>query len=658
MTTGSDGLNASSGVVSTLPAQPLPPTAASQPVEKPVPTPAQTRFWTLLVGAIGVVFGDIGTSPLYAFREAVLAAGGTREAIAHDVIFGIVSLIVWALVIVVTCKYVMILLRADNQGEGGTLSLMALAQRAMGKPTRLIFLLGAAGAALFFGDAMITPAISVLSAVEGLKLVEPRLDPFVLPMTVVIILGLFAAQSRGTARVAAWFGPIMLVWLVIMSVGGIMQIATQPTILLALLPTYAIGFLASHGVIGVISLGAVFLAVTGAEALYADLGHFGRRPIQLGWTVIVFPALVINYLGQGALVMTDPNALENPFFRLFPEWALLPVVIAATLATIIASQAVITGAYSLTSQAIQLRLLPRMEIRHTSESEEGQIYIPQVNILLLIGVLMLVATFGSSDKLATAYGIAVTGTMVVTACLAFIVVWKHWGWSLPAAALLIAPFLLIDLVFLGANSVKIFEGGYVPLMIAAGFMIVMWTWTRGARVLAEKTRRDDVPLLDLIHSLEKKPPHTVPGAAVFLTSEPQTTPGALLHSLKHYKVLHEKNVMLTVVSLNVPRVPVSERVKMTPISEKFSSITIFLGYMDEPNVPKALLQCRKLGWKFDIMSTSFFLSRRAIRIAATSQMPYWQDKLFILLARNASDASAYFHIPTGRTVEIGAQITI
>ncbi len=654
MTSGFNGLEARTGVASTSASL----SQIDHSQNDTASSHAPTRFWTLLIGSIGVVYGDIGTSPLYALREAVAAAGGTQQAIARDNVFGILSLIVWALIIIVTLKYVVVLLRADNHGEGGTLSLMALAQQAMGKPTRSIFLLGACGAALFFGDAMITPAISVLSAVEGLKLIEPRFEHVVLPITLAIILGLFAAQRHGTARVAAWFGPIMVVWMAVMAIGGAIHIVGNPSVLLALSPHHAIGFLAGHGATGVIALGAVFLAVTGAEALYADLGHFGRRPIQIAWIAMVFPALVINYFGQGALLLADPKALENPFFRLYPDWALVPVVILATVATVIASQAVITGAFSLASQAIQLKLMPRLDIRHTSESEEGQIYMPQINLLLLIGVLLIVALFGSSDKLATAYGIAVTGTMVVTACLAFVVVWKHWGWSKWTAAALIAPFLVIDLVFFGANSVKIFEGGFVPLLIAAGFMIAMWTWTRGTRILFYKTRRNDVPLLELVGSLEKKPPHLVAGSAVFLTSDPLTTPGALLHSLKHYKVLHEKNVMLTIVSCNAPRVAERERIVMEPISEHFSRITLRFGYMEEPNVPKALISCRKMGWKFDIMSTSFFLSRRAIRAAAASEMPRWQDNLFILMSRNASDASVYFHIPTGRVVEIGAQVSV
>ena len=655
MASGSDGSLTQTGVASKSAS---PQEADDSTNDTLSSTRAGSRRWTLLIGSIGVVYGDIGTSPLYALREAVTAAGGTRQAIVESDILGVLSLIVWTLVIIVTLKYVMFLLRADNHGEGGTLSLMALAQQAVGRSTKPIFLLGAGGAALFFGDAMITPAISVLSAVEGIKLVEPRFEHFVLPVTVLIIVMLFAAQRRGTAKIAAFFGPIMLVWMAAMAIGGASQILAAPRVLYALNPFHAVTFLASHGTIGIVTLGAVFLAVTGAEALYADLGHFGRKPIQIAWVAIVFPALVINYFGQGALLMGNADALENPFFRLYPESLLLPIVLLATIATIIASQAVITGVYSLTSQAIQLKLLPRLEIRHTSESEEGQIYMPQVNSLLLIGVLLLVALFGSSDRLASAYGIAVTGTMVVTACLAFVVVWKHWGWSRGAAALLIAPFLVIDLIFFGANLMKVVEGGFVPLMIAAGFMIVMWTWTRGTSILVDKARRSDVPFVEMAQRLTRKPPLRVPGTAVFLTSDPETTPGALLHSLKHYKVLHDKNVMLSVVSLNVPRVPESERVVMEPISDDFSRVLVRFGYMDEPNVPKALALCRKMGWRFDIMSTSFFLSRRAIRVTGSCEMPLWQDNLYVLLARNASDASAYFHIPTGRVVEIGTQIAI
>ncbi len=634
------------------------PVTGTIPPNDTSPVHKKTPFLTLLIGSVGVVYGDIGTSPLYAFREAMLGAGASSAGVNRADVLGILSLILWALMIIVTLKYVMVLLRADNDGEGGTLSLMALAQRAIGKPSRAVFVLGIAGAALFFGDALITPAISVLSAVEGLKLVSPATEHVVLPITVVIIVGLFMIQSRGTAAVAVWFGPITLVWFLVLALGGLIHIFDDVGILAAINPVYAVVFLFSHGAVGLVALGAVFLAVTGAEALYADLGHFGKRPIRVAWGAIVFPSLALNYLGQGALVLGNPARLENPFYLLYPEWALLPMVILATAATIIASQAVITGAFSLTRQAIQLRLLPRLEIRHTSAEQEGQIYLPQVNLLLLIGVLFLVALFGTSGRLATAYGIAVTGTMVVTACLAFIVAWRHWKWPFWAAAALMAPFLAIDLIFFAANAIKVVEGGFVPLMLGGGVMVAMWTWVKGTKILLEKTRRDDVPMVFLAENLVKKPPLRVKGLAVFLTSDPQTAPGALLHSLKHYKVLHEKNALLTILSAPVPRIPDDERVRVEPLDENFTRIFVKFGYMEEPNVPRALALCRKQGWKFDIMSTSFFLSRRSIKPATKSGMPLWQDKLFIAMANNASDASQYFHIPTGRVVEIGAQITV
>jgi KUP system potassium uptake protein len=623
----------------------------------PIELSSKTGFWALTLGTVGVVYGDIGTSPLYALREGVLAAAHGQAAQREDII-GILSLMLWSLIIIVTLKYVFILLRADNHGEGGILSLFALAQRALGRSVPFIFLCGSAGAALFYGDALITPALSVLSAVEGLKLVTSAFDPYILPITAGIILGLFFIQSRGTAAVARWFGPITLIWFAVMAVGGFVHIADDPGVLAAINPRHAIGFVAGNGTIGLIALGAVFLTVTGAEALYADLGHFGRKPIQFAWLVIVFPSLAINYTGQAALVASNPAALENPFFLLYPEWALLPVVILATMATIIASQAVITGAYSLTRQAIQLRILPRLALRHTSADNRGQIYMPQVNFMLMTGVLILVMIFGSSSNLATAYGIAVTGTMVVTCCLAFIVVWKFWNWPVWAAALLMLPFLITDLVFLGANLMKIFSGGYVPLIFAAIMMLIMYTWVRGTAILAAKSRRSDVSLRDMIAILENKPPMRVPGTAVFLTSDPDTTPVSLMHSLKHYKVLHESNVILTVATADVPRVADHQRVKIENISDGFSQVTMTFGYMEEPNVPRALGLCRQLGWKFDIMSTSFFVSRRSLRPSAKSEMPFWQDRLFIMLARNASDATDYFHIPTGRVVEIGTQIVI
>jgi len=615
-------------------------------------------FWALMLGSIGVVYGDIGTSPLYALREAVVAAGGTAEGIARDVVLGVVSLILWVLIITVTLKYVVFLLRADNKGEGGTLTLMALAQRALGKSVPALALLGIISAALFYGDALITPALSVLSAIEGVKVATPALDPYIVPLTIVVLFLLFAVQSHGTARVASFFGPVTLVWFIAITIGGLGPIAADPHVLAALDPSHGLRFLVRHGMIGFLTLGAVFLAVTGAEALYADLGHFGRRPIRAAWLAIVLPSLAVNYLGQGALVLADPKAIENPFFLLYPGWALWPMVALATAATVIASQAVITGAYSMTRQAIQLGLLPRLEIRHTSEAHAGQIFMPRVNTLLLIGVLLLVGLFRSSSALASAYGIAVSGTMVVTTMMAFIVVWKGWHWSQWAAAALILPFLAVDLTFFSANLLKVIEGGWVPLALGGAVMLVMYTWRRGSRLLFEKTRRLEMPLDGLVAMLERKPPARVPGTAVFLTSDPTSAPTALLHSLKHYKVLHEHNVILTIRIVDIPRVDPEERVHIEQVGKTFSRVHLNFGFMDAPNVPKALAVARKHGWHFDIMSTSFFLSRRALKPAAHSGMPQWQDRLFISLARTANDATDYFQIPTGRVVEVGTQVTI
>jgi KUP system potassium uptake protein len=618
-------------------------------------------FGALTVGSIGVVYGDIGTSPLYALREAVVAASAGGGATTQAVL-GVVSLILWALIIVVTLKYVVILLRADNHGEGGTLALMALAQRGVTKAAGTIVLLGIISAALFFGDAVITPALSVLSAIEGIKVDAPSLEPYIVPITVLILLLLFAVQSRGTARVAAFFGPIMVIWFLVIGIAAVPAILHKPDVLLSLNPFYAVSFMLHHGIIGFVTLGAVFLAVTGAEALYADLGHFGKRPIQTAWLFIVLPALALNYLGQGALVMADPKMVENPdflpFFLMFPDWARLWMVLLAAIATVIASQAVITGAYSLTRQAIQLGLMPRFEVRHTSESQSGQIFIPRINRMLLIAVMLLVLMFKSSSALASAYGISVTGTMVVTAMMAFVVVWKVWRWSALAAAALIAPFLFLDLTFLTANLLKVVEGGWVPLALGGWIMLLMYTWRRGSRLLFEKSRKLEFPLSELIAMLEKRPPQRVPGTAVFLTSDPNSAPTALMHSLKHYKVLHEKNVILTIESAPTPRVNPSERVRLEQVSPTFSKVTLKFGFMESPNVPKALAIARKLGWQFDIMSTSFFLSRRALKPAAHSGMPRWQDHLFIALSRTANDATDYFQIPSGRVVEVGTQITV
>ena len=619
--------------------------------------PAQ-GFWALTLGAIGVVYGDIGTSPLYAIRESVTAAVGAGNPASEAVVLGILSLVIWALLIVVTAKYVVVLLRADNNGEGGTLALMALASRALSRHASIVILLGIISGALFYGDAVITPALSVLSAIEGLKILTPAFDYYVVPITALILIVLFAFQSRGTAKVAALFGPITLVWFAALAAAGIWHVGQNLTVLSAFNPLHGASFLLSHHLIGFLTVGAVFLAVTGAEALYADLGHFGRRPIQAAWLFVALPALVLNYLGQGALVLADPKAIENPFFLLYPDWALLPMVALATAATVIASQAVITGAYSITRQAVQLGLLPRLEIRHTSAALSGQIYMPLVNMLLLIGVLLLVVVFRSSSALASAYGIAVTGTMVVTSMLAFIVIWKVWRWSALAAAALIGPFLLIDLTFLSANLLKVFEGGWMPLLLGSFVMLIMYTWRRGSRILSQKTRRSELPLVDLVKMLERKPPVRVPGTAVFLTADPQSAPTALLHSLKHYKVLHERNAVLTIETDPAPRVDPADRVHLEPISETFVRILLRFGFMETPNVTQALAIARKLGWQFDIMSTSFFLSRRTLRLAESSDMPRWQDHLFIALARTANDATDYFQIPTERVVEVGTQIRV
>ncbi len=626
--------------------------------ETPSHTGAKAGFFALALGSIGVVYGDIGTSPLYAFREAMIAASGGAAGLEPDNVLGVLSLILWTLTIIVTLKYVVVLLRADNQGEGGTLTLLALAQHALGRAGPAVTLSGAVGAALVCGDALITPAISVLSAVEGLKLVTSALDPYILPVTIGVILGLFLIQSRGTAAVARWFGPLTLVWFAVMALGGALHVAQDPSILSAVNPLHAVRFLRENGAVGLVALGSVFLAVTGAEALYADLGHFGRRPIQAAWFAVAFPSLALNYLGQGALVLNAPQKIDNPFFLLYPDWALLPVVVLATIATIIASQAVITGAYSLTSQAIRLRFLPRMRVLHTSADHAGQIFMPAVNAMLLVGVMALVLLFGSSSRLANAYGVAVTGTMVVTALLAIIVVHCHWRWPLWAALGLMIPFLAVDLVFLGANLTKVLEGGAVPLLIAGAVIILMRGWMRGTAQLEEKARKSDVPMKLILDSLEKKPPALVQGTGVYLTAQPDLAPVALIHMLKHFKALHEHNVILTIVTADVPRVPDAERIDMVEFSPLFRRVTMRFGYMEEPNVPHGLGLCRKLGWKFDIMSTSFLLSRRALRPATSSAMPAWQRALFFFLSRNATNASDYFHIPAGRVVEIGAQVNL
>ena len=494
--------------------------------------------------------------------------------------------------------------------------------------------------------------------VEGLTLVTPAFEHSVVPLTIAILLGLFAGQSRGTARVASFFAPVMVIWFVAIAVAGLLHIHDDPGVLAAANPVYAVTFLYGHGHIGLATLGLVFLVVTGAEALYADLGHFGRKSIQTAWFGLVLPALLLNYFGQGAKVLADPTAIENPFYRLVPETLLLPMVALATAATVIASQAVITGAYSLVRQAIQLGLLPRLAIMHTSASQAGQIYIPRVTGALLVGVLLLVGLFRTSSALASAYGIAVATTMVVDGLLAFIVIWKFWHWPLWRVGVVVAPLVLVDVIFFSANLLKLLEGAWAPILFGASMVLLILTWRRGTSILADKTRRTEVPLNILLASLEKHPPHMVPGTAVFLTSQPDFAPTALLHNLKHNKVLHEHNVILTIVTTDTPRVTDDERVKITVLSPRFSLMALKFGYMESPNVPRALAVARKHGWHFDIMSTSFFLSRRALKPAARSGMPRWQDRLFIGLAKSASDATDFFHIPTGRVVEVGTQVAV
>jgi KUP system potassium uptake protein len=619
---------------------------------------AQSRqLLPLALGAVGVVYGDIGTSPIYAFREAVVAATG-EAAVVHDIVLGILSLIVWSLFLLVTLKYVFILLRADFNGEGGTFALMALAQSVANRSKHVILLLGIAGACFLYGDAAITPALSVISAVEGLKVIAPAFEKAVVPLSIAILIGLFLMQRRGTAKVAALFGPIILLWFAVLAAVGVMWIAQEPRVLAAFNPVHGVTFLLGGGLIGFIVLGLVFLAVTGAEALYADLGHFGRKPIQLAWLLVVLPALVLNYMGQGALVLGNPAAIENPFFLMFPGWALWPVVLLTTVATVIASQAVITGAYSVTRQAIQLGFLPRLGIRHTSEEMAGQIYLPRINWLLLLAVMLLVVVFKNSSALASAYGVAVTATMITTSLMAFFVLWRLWHWPVWRVATLIVPLLLIEQVFVAANIIKIFEGAWVPLVFAASLMLVMLTWVKGTAILNSVSRKQDASLDWLVNTLEKKPPHRVNGTAVFLTGNPVAAPSALLHNLKHNHMLHERNIVLTVKAADVPRVPNNERVKIEKLSDTFTAVSIAYGFMETPNVARGLQLCRKRDLNVDPSATSFFLSRRVLRPTSRSRMPRWQERLFIWLAGSAEDATTYFQIPSDRVVEIGTQIMV
>ncbi len=630
-------------------------------------TPSRAQFWALTVGALGVVFGDIGTSPLYAFHAALEQSG---SHIGRPEILGVLSLALWALMLIVTIKYVGFLMRADNEGQGGVLSLMALAEKAMQKRTLILFALGAMGAALFYGDSVITPAISVLSAVEGLKTL-PQLSgvhtSHILIVSTVILTLLFMVQSRGTARVAGWFGPICILWFVSIGVLGVMHIKDDLSILAAANPVYGLKFVATHGVVGLLALGAVFLTVTGAEALTADMGHFGRKPIQTGWLLLVFPSLLLNYFGQGALALNHLSQAQAAhtafvnddwFFIMAPGLVRAPLVVLATIATIIASQAVITGAFSLTQQAIQLGLLPRMDIRQTSGEQAGQIYIGRINGFLFVGVLFMALAFRNSTALAQAYGIAVTGTMVVTTCLAFIVARHFWKWPLWGAVAAITPFLALDVTFFGANALRIVEGGWVPLTLGGALCLVMWTWVRGTGALTAKTARESLTIAELLPTIKPERVFRAPGTAVFLTSDPDVAPVALMHNLKHNKVLHQHNVMVTVKATTSPTVEEADRLSLTWAAPDFAKVVLNFGYMETPNVPKALHDARGRGLKCPPMETSYFLSRRTLVRSARSEMPAWQDRLFMFLSKNATDPTTYFQIPAGRAVEMGAQVAI
>ena len=617
---------------------------------------ARGPFLGLAVGSVGVVFGDIGTSPLYALRESL--AHATAGGIDRSEVIGVVSLILWALILVVTIKYVTLIMRADNDGEGGTLSLMALTQKVIGRGMNISFFFGVIGAALFYGDSILTPAISVLSSVEGFKVVTPVFEPYVLPITILILIVLFSVQSRGTAKVAAFFGPVMVVWFIALAALGLYHIADDPAVFWAFNPANGLFFLFEHGFSGAIILGSVFLSVTGAEALYADMGHFGRSPIRWAWIAFVFPCLALNYLGQGAMILNHPETVHNPFFLMAPEWATLPVVVLSCVATVIACQAVITGAFSLTRQAVQLGLLPRLEIRHTSEMLAGQIYLPKVNRFLFIGVILLVILFKNSSALASAYGVAVTGSMLADAGLMFILLWKVWKWGLASALATMIPFFIIDFAFFGANLLKFFDGAYMPLTFGGVLILLMWTWVRGSKIISDKSKRESVPLADLTKMLEKRPPQRVAGTAVFMTADPETAPAALMHNLKHNHVLHKTNILMTVKTSSAPYVAEKDQIEVDTLSDDFRRIIATLGYMQTPRIPQLLAAARRKGCEFELMQTSFFLGRRTIKASATSGMPLWQDGVYIALARGSANATDFFHIPYNRVVEMGSQITV
>lgn len=614
----------------------------------------------LALGALGVVYGDIGTSPLYAFRESFHESHGL--AVTHDNVLGILSLIFWALITLISIKYLIFVMRADNRGEGGILALTALVNRirpvARRTPRYRLILLGLFGTALLYGDGIITPAISVLSAVEGLEVATPTFEPYIIPLTIAILVGLFLFQSQGTERVGKVFGPATLLWFIVLAWLGIRWIVHQPQVFFAINPLYGINFFVTNGWLGFWVLGSVFLVVTGGEALYADMGHFGKAPIRWAWFAVVLPALLLNYFGQGALLLEDPHAVENPFYHMAPEWALYPVVVLATIATVIASQALITGAFSLTRQAVQLGYLPRIEIRHTSSEEIGQIYIPGVNWVLMISCIALVLAFGSSSNLAAAYGVAVTSTMVITAILLYILEREKWGWSRPAAIAFTAFFLLIDFAFWGANIVKFTHGGWLPLVIGVVVFTSMTTWKRGRVILSERLRAGSMLFTSFTERLRTDKFAHVPGTAIFMYSDPESTPPALLHNMKHNKVLHEQVVLLSVNTEEIPRVPTKERIEVHKLENGFYRVILHYGFMEDPNVPRDLARARKLGLEYKPSETTYFLGREHLFASKTPGMAIWRENLFAAMSRNARTATDFFRLPPDRVVELGSQVEL
>lgn len=608
-----------------------------------------------------MVFGDIGTSPLYALRESF--AHVSHLTISPDNVLGILSLIFWTMTLVISVKYMMFIMRADNRGQGGILSLMALAlgndaDTNLSRRRLLYITLGLFGTALLFGDSIITPAISVLSAVEGLTVLAPHLSHFIIPMTLAIITLLFMAQRFGTARIGSIFGPIILLWFLTLSVLGIYQIFLNPDVLFALNPWYAVMFFFNNGQFGFLVLGSVFLVVTGGEALYADMGHFGKSPIRRAWFIVVMPSLLLNYFGQGSLLLSRPEAISNPFYLMAPSWALGYLIVLSTLATVIASQALISGTFAITWQAIQLGFLPRIPIKHTSSSEIGQIYIPFINSVLLVGVILLVLNFKSSSNLAGAYGIAVAGTMAITTILAYIVARHHWGWARWQAFGLFGFLFLIDFSFLSANTIKILEGGWVPLAVAVVIYMLLTTWKKGRKVLAKKLKTRSMPMDVFIEKIKKDPPIIVPGAAIYMSSDPWGVPVPMLHNLKHYKVLHQKVAVLTISTVEIPSIPTLERVQIEVLAPGFYRILARYGYMETPKIKHILEACRREGIEFHIMDTTFVLGRETILPGGHPEMSLWREKLFAIMTKNAQRPTAFFKIPPNQVVEVGIQVEV